>query len=172
MNEARAGMHNGPWHDTREKRAPSPASASNAGVITPGSPAQPIMSARCWSDMISTMFGAPDLTRASSHSPVDCDWRRSGTMEPSPQEGAAKVDESMQQAGVDAGRAAGMFAGMFSGAKLGNAAIPVPVLGTVVGGVVGGLVGSEIGQRLGRAFVSGGEAFWHTLQAPSGEPTD
>jgi len=65
---------------------------------------------------------------------------------------------------------------MFSGAKLGNAAIPIPIVGTFVGGVVGGLVGSEVGQRLGRAFVSGGEAFWHTLQtptaAPSGEPTD
>ncbi len=82
-------------------------------------------------------------------------------------EGAPTVDESTQQAGADAGRAAGTFAGIFSGAKLGNAAIPVPILGTVVGGVVGGVVGSEIGQRLGRAFVSGGEAFWHTLQTPT-----
>jgi len=65
-----------------------------------------------------------------------------------------------------------MFAGMLSGAKLGNAAIPVPVLGTVVGGVVGGVVGSELGQRLGRAFVKGGEAFWQTLQSPSGETSD
>ena len=66
MNEARAGMHSGPWHDTRENRTPSPASESRAGVDTVRSPAQPIMSARCWSDMMSTMLGALMVTASSS----------------------------------------------------------------------------------------------------------
>src|SRR5712691_1630751 len=65
MNDARAGMHNGPWHDTREKRTLSPARRSRFGVSTPASPAQPIMSARCWSDITSTMFGAPDMRQLS-----------------------------------------------------------------------------------------------------------
>ena len=47
MNEARAGMQSGPWHDTREKRTPSPANASSDGVRIVGSPAHPIMSALC-----------------------------------------------------------------------------------------------------------------------------
>ncbi len=47
MNEARDGMHSGPWHETRENRTPSAASASRDGVRTLGSPAHPIMSARC-----------------------------------------------------------------------------------------------------------------------------
>ena len=47
MNDARAGMHSGPWQDTRENRTPSTASRSRFGVSTPASPAHPIMSARC-----------------------------------------------------------------------------------------------------------------------------
>jgi hypothetical protein len=47
MNEARAGMHSGPWHDTREKRTPCAARRSMFGVRTPGFAAHPIMSARC-----------------------------------------------------------------------------------------------------------------------------
>jgi hypothetical protein len=57
MNDAREGMHSGPWHATREKRTPSAAKASSDGVMTLASPAQPIMSARCWSDMIKRTFG-------------------------------------------------------------------------------------------------------------------
>jgi hypothetical protein len=57
MKDALAGMHNGPWHDTREKRRPPDDNQSRVGVRTVLSPAQPIMSARCWSDMMSTMFG-------------------------------------------------------------------------------------------------------------------
>ena len=55
-------MQSGPWHDTREKRTPSAASPSSDGVCMLGSPAQPIMSARCWSDMTSTMFGLVVVT--------------------------------------------------------------------------------------------------------------
>ena len=32
MNEARDGMHSGPWHETRENRTPSAARASSDGV--------------------------------------------------------------------------------------------------------------------------------------------
>ena len=59
MNDAREGMHSGPWHETREKRTPWAANASSDGVRALASPAQPIMSARCWSDMTSRMLGAP-----------------------------------------------------------------------------------------------------------------
>src|SRR6185437_5791375 len=66
MNEAREGMQSGPWHDTRENRTPSDASRSSDGVCTDGSPAHPIMSARCWSDMTSTMLGDVVVTMAVS----------------------------------------------------------------------------------------------------------
>src|SRR5260221_7784493 len=69
MNDARAGMHNGPWHDTREKRTRSPASRSRLGVSTPASPAQPIMSARCWSAITSTMFGAVGIRQFKRREP-------------------------------------------------------------------------------------------------------
>src|ERR1700681_2721265 len=68
MNDARAGMHSGPWHDARENLTPSAASRSRAGVSTPASPAQPIMSLRCWSAMTTTMLGAFDINLVPPHS--------------------------------------------------------------------------------------------------------
>src|SRR3954469_2743684 len=61
MNDGRAGIHNGPWHETRENRVPFDASASRFGVRTL-LPAQPSMSARCWSAMMTTMFGDIDIS--------------------------------------------------------------------------------------------------------------
>ena len=65
MNDARAGMHSGPWHETREKRTPSAANPSSDGVSAVASPAHPIMSALCWSDITSKMLGAPVVILSS-----------------------------------------------------------------------------------------------------------
>src|SRR6185437_15053042 len=87
MNDARDGMQSGPWHDTRENRIPSAARPSSDGVWMLGSPEQPIMSARCWSDITSTMFGllamaasSPDARRSLTGGPagVDLGMKRSG----------------------------------------------------------------------------------------------
>ena len=76
MNEAREGMQSGPWHETREKRTPSAARRSSAGVCMAASPAQPSMSARCWSDMTSRMFGA--LATRSPFDPLHRGWQPGG----------------------------------------------------------------------------------------------
>src|SRR5579875_2523784 len=56
-------MHSGPWQETLEKRTPEAA--------TLWSPAHPSMSARCWSDITTTMLGAlvttPRLPRPAGH---------------------------------------------------------------------------------------------------------
>jgi len=56
-NDARAGIHSGPWQLTRAKRTPVAASASRCGVRTEASPAHPIASARCWSAITTTTLG-------------------------------------------------------------------------------------------------------------------
>src|SRR6516165_3621115 len=103
MNEAREGMHSGPMHDTREKRTPSAASESIEGVRTLSSPAQPIMSARCWSDMTSTMLGLPLVTAVPprAHTPA-AGGPDLGTARVAPVRGCGPVAERLPGKGLGA----------------------------------------------------------------------